>query len=736
MSPEMVLDPKAEKALRLGLLFREAGFLSEDSWQNLTTRVGIKAGKSVGSILQQDVSLSAIRDLLLVDVNPFKGSKTRDLDRLADGYLSIESEEILQILLLNQPDIPKLCHLLLSEKLITVTQLEQCLDEAEKRSVSPYETLISHQLVSPQILRAFLQKPSTTLGLDNRINQAGDILIFNNMLTKEDFARCMESSSVTKMPLHRTFENLRVLAQEEILQALLLGLEIPMVDLGSYPISNDLIARFPEALMRRQHFLPLSILDHSIELATANPFNLALADAISALTGKRASLIFTSFTDLTTKLDALFPSRTRLLDGPLGPAVPSSNPQGNAVSDAAERIIGLESRAPATSISPGTDAVQIVTQIVESAISSHATDVHIEPMEAEVRVRFRVDGVMHTVLRIPADLQLAIVSRIKVLAQMNVTERRRPQDGHFTLNTRIGNYDFRISTLPAFHGEKIVMRVLDSRRVMTGLADLGMTPEQVTLTEKLIQRPHGLILVTGPTGSGKTSTLYAALSAVNKEDINIITIEDPVEYQIAGINQVQVESNIDMTFAASLRAALRQDPDVIMVGEIRDPETAAIAIRASLTGHLVFSTLHTNSAVLAISALTHMGIQRFLVGSATAGIIAQRLVRQICLHCKKNFQPPKSVLRDLGLPESSRKKFSVGAGCRNCFGTGYLGRTALFEVVEIQEEIRRAIAEEWTDPALADLAARDHPPLIQAGVRRILEGVTTADEVLRAVSLS
>jgi type IV pilus assembly protein PilB len=728
-----LLEPHQEKAVRLGLLFREAGVISPDFWQTLTSRLGIKADKSAAAIFQQDVSLATFRDFLFMDVNPFKGSRTPDLQKLASGHLKMLPDELRQILERNQPDIPRLCHLLLSLGLISVSQLELALEEADKRGISPYEALLNHELVTTATVEKIIDLPDNDVGQENRIHNSADILVFNNLITREDFMRAVESSAVTKAPLHATFENLRVLSQEEILSALVRGMEIPVVELTAYSVARDLVDRFPEEFLRRQHFLPLSVQDNCIELATADPFNLALADAVSVLTGKRTSLIFTSHTDLVSRLDTLFPGRG-IPVSEMAPLLPGAGrPSGGG--EAAVRV-GEAGPAGPTRLISSMDAVQVVTQIVEGAITSKATDIHIEPMETEIRVRFRVDGIMHTVMRVPADLQLAVVSRIKVLAQMNVTERRRPQDGHFSLNTRSGNYDFRISTLPAFFGEKIVMRVLDSRRVMTGLADLGMSQAQVELTDKLIRRPHGLILVTGPTGSGKTSTLYAALSAVNKDDINIITIEDPVEYQIPGINQVQVEANIDMTFAASLRAALRQDPDVIMVGEIRDPETAGIAIRASLTGHLVFSTLHTNTAVLAISALAHMGIQRYLIGSATAGIIAQRLVRQICLMCKKAVAPPKSVLRDLGLPENSRKKFYAGTGCKNCFGSGYLGRTALFEVVEIHEDIRRGIAEEMTDVDLAELVARDHPTLMASGVARILEGVTTPDEVLRAVALA
>jgi type II secretory ATPase GspE/PulE/Tfp pilus assembly ATPase PilB-like protein len=350
-------------------------------------------------------------------------------------------------------------------------------------------------------------------------------------------------------------------------------------------------------------------------------------------------------------------------------------------------------------------------------------------------VRFRVDGQLHTVMSVPAAMITFIAARVKVLAQMNVTERRRPQDGHFDLETSDGFYDFRVSTLPTIHGEKIVMRVLDSSRVMTGLAQLGFDEGQLHAVQRLISRPHGLVLVTGPTGSGKTSTLYACLSGVNREGINIITIEDPVEYQLDGITQVQVDANIDLSFAAGLRSALRQDPDVIMVGEIRDPDTARTAIRAALTGHLVFSTLHTNTAIGAISALNNMDIQQYLIASALSGIIAQRLVRVICPDCKKAFNPGKGVLTELGLGETSRKRFYRGAGCEKCFGTGYVGRTGIFQVVEVNEALRRAIGDRGTEAELGDIVDESSQSLMASGVSKIMQGTTTPAEVLKAVSL-
>jgi type II secretory ATPase GspE/PulE/Tfp pilus assembly ATPase PilB-like protein len=284
-------------------------------------------------------------------------------------------------------------------------------------------------------------------------------------------------------------------------------------------------------------------------------------------------------------------------------------------------------------------------------------------------------------------------------------------------------------------GEKIVMRILDSSRVMTGLAELGLEGKQLESLQRLIARPHGMTLVTGPTGSGKTSTLYACLCSINTENVNIVTIEDPVEYQLEGITQVQVDTNIDLGFADGLRSTLRQDPDVIMVGEVRDADTAHVAVRAALTGHLVFSTLHANTAVGAISALVNMGIPPYLVAAALAGVVSQRLVRRICDECKKPFAPPKGILAELGLGERTRKKFYMGDGCGHCLNTGYRGRTGLFEVVEVTEELRRAVVERQGEHTLREIAHKRSVALIDAGKEKIFEGVTTPSEVLKAVTI-
>lgn len=339
----------------------------------------------------------------------------------------------------------------------------------------------------------------------------------------------------------------------------------------------------------------------------------------------------------------------------------------------------------------GMPVIKLVQTIIEGAVNSGATDVHLDPQEPEMRVRFRIDGVLHDVMSIPAEIESAVVSRVKIMADLDISKTRHPQDGHISMEINEGEFDIRVATLPTFAGERIVLRLLDQTSVLAGIRDLGLEGPDEKKLRALIEQPYGMILVTGPTGSGKTTTLYAALNQKNVLEDSIVTLEDPVEYQLSGINQVQIDADIGVTFANTLRAALRQDIDVLLVGEIRDPETARIAIRAAMTGHLVFSTMHTNDAPEAIHTLLNMGVPAYLISSALTAVLAQRLVRTICPDCKKAFTPTKTLLQSVGLPQTTKKLYR-GAGCDNCYHTGNKGRSGVFELLEITPQIRQLIA--------------------------------------------
>ncbi len=341
----------------------------------------------------------------------------------------------------------------------------------------------------------------------------------------------------------------------------------------------------------------------------------------------------------------------------------------------------------------GAPVVKLVSTIIEGAVNSGATDIHLDPQEPEMRVRYRIDGVLHDVMSIPREIEAAIVSRLKIMADVDITETRHPQDGHIRMVINDGDFDIRVATMPTYLGERVVLRLLDQSSVLQGIRDLGLEPEDEKTLIRVIEQPYGMVLVTGPTGSGKTTTLYSCLNEKDVMTDSIVTLEDPIEYQLSGINQVQIDSDIKLTFANALRAALRQDIDVLLVGEIRDPETARIAIRAAMTGHLVFSTLHTNDAPEAISTLRNMDIPSYLIASALTAIVGQRLVRKICENCKESFTPPKTLLKSTHLPETTKKLYR-GTGCEVCYHTGTRGRTGIFEILEITPQVRGLIGED------------------------------------------
>jgi type II secretory ATPase GspE/PulE/Tfp pilus assembly ATPase PilB-like protein len=384
-----------------------------------------------------------------------------------------------------------------------------------------------------------------------------------------------------------------------------------------------------------------------------------------------------------------------------------------------------------------TTAVELVNTIFAGAINARATDIHIEPQVPRMRVRYRIDGMLFDVMTVPTLLEMPVISRIKILADMDITERRLPQDGHITASIEGQEYNMRVATIPTTQGEKLVLRLLSKSNVLTGLKQLGLEPEDERRLRHLIAKPQGMILVTGPIGSGKTTTLYAALNEVNILTNNIVTIEDPAEYQLTGINQVEVDTKAGLTFASGLRSILRQDADILMVGEIRDIETATVAVRAALTGQQLFSTLHTVDAPSAITTLGNFGIQPYLIASALSGVVAQRLVRRVCTACQRWYTPSAAMLTQMGVqPDGQEYRFAYGVGCEECYHTGYLGRTGIFEILLLSDTIRHLIIERAGEKAIQEAAIREGmSTLAQSGTKKILQGVTTPQEVMREVFL-
>jgi len=509
-----------------------------------------------------------------------------------------------------------------------------------------------------------------------------------------------------------------VLDEETLVDLLRRECGLPVLDPQHAPIAREILALIPSALAQRHLVIPMDLSGTTLTIAMADPTDLAVIHELK----------FAARYDVRPALARLSSIQAALARyyGRHSPAPPPSTVAERPPTAATSRELGNGEEAP---------VIRLVHAILAEAIQAGASDVHIEPAAHAVRVRYRCDGVLREVLRPPVQLKNAIGSRIKILGDLDIAERRLPQDGRLKLPvTRDSEVDVRISVLPTLHGEKTVLRILDQSRVRLDLAELGLDPHPLALVRQALQRPHGLILVTGPTGSGKSTSLYAALEELNRESRNILTAEDPVELEITGVNQVQINEDIGLTFAATLRAFLRQDPDVIMVGEIRDAETAAIAVKAALTGHLVLSTLHTNDTAASITRLVNMGVEPYLVAASLTLVVAQRLVRRTCKTCLAPDTVSPEILARLGLPAAEEPSFTAmhGSGCGACHDTGYKGRLAVYEVLTANEPVRRLILRGAAESEVRAAAQADGmSSLRDCALRRVGDGLTSIEEVLR-----
>jgi len=537
----------------------------------------------------------------------------------------------------------------------------------------------------------------------------GEILLERKLITPEDLERALELQKERGDKLGKTLVDLGFIAMRDVLAALSdqLGLALVTID-GPPPVASETEALSPRFL-RQFRCIPVGRENHTVTLAMADPLDFETLAAVRACTGLKVAPVLAGEQEILDAIDKYYGE--------------SSRAGMDADGDAAQASEDLEHLRDMASEAP---VIRLVNAMIAQAVEKRASDIHLEPFEKEFRVRFRVDGVLYNQDSPPRELKAAMISRVKLMAKLNIAERRLPQDGRIKVKTLGREVDLRVSTLPTLYGESVVMRLLDrSAGDFYDLGRLGFDTHMLDRMEHYTALPHGIFLVTGPTGSGKSTTLYSALKRINQADKKIITIEDPVEYQMDGINQIHVNPQIGLTFASGLRHIVRQDPDVIMVGEIRDRETADIAIRSSLTGHFVFSTLHTNDAPSAITRLTDMGVENYLITSSMVAVLAQRLVRVICPHCK---QPAGARLSPLGDMVNCFR----GAGCDRCFGSGYSGRVGIFELMELNDEIRKLIMRNDDAVAITDAARRNGMRnLREDGWMKVERGVTTAEEVLR-----
>ncbi len=561
----------------------------------------------------------------------------------------------------------------------------------------------------------------------------GDLLVKEKVITTEQLDQALKVQKESGTRLGSILVKLGYLSDEDVTNFLSRQYGVPAINLTYFEIDPTVVKLIPYETAKRYQILPLSRVGASLTIAMVDPTNVFAMDDIKFMTGFNIEPVVASESSILDGIEKAYGSTH---EEDLEKVMQSIEGVDTDVElQAEEEEVGLSELEKAADEAP---IVKLVNLILTDAVKRGASDIHVEPYEKEYRVRFRIDGMLQTIMSPPMKLKDAITSRIKIMSKLDISEKRLPQDGRIMLRVNIGGkkkqLDYRVSTLPTLWGEKIVMRLLDKENLRLDMTKLGFEAESLVKFEKAILKPYGMVLVTGPTGSGKTNTLYSAISRLNQPDTNIMTAEDPVEFQLAGVNQVQMKESIGLNFAAALRAFLRQDPNIILVGEIRDFETAEIAIKAALTGHLVLSTLHTNGAPETISRLMNMGIEPFLVATSVHMIVAQRLVRRICSDCKAEVDLPPQALVEAGFTPEEAKTVKVykGKGCGTCNSSGYKGRAGLYEVMEIDDDIRELILVGASAVELKKKAMeRGMITLRRSGLVKAMAGITTLEEVAR-----
>jgi type IV pilus assembly protein PilB len=551
--------------------------------------------------------------------------------------------------------------------------------------------------------------------------QLADILLSEGLVDEGRLTAAYDEHRRLGRSLGRVLVDQGVLTESQLVAALAQQIGLPFVDLQEHVVDGSATARVSGNVVRRHCALPIGYDDGKLLVAMADPGNVFALDDFRSMTGLDVRPVVATRADVLAAIDRYYRADADLDD----------------LTSALDVRQDEEDLSKVREVVEDAPIVKYVNLLITQAIQDRASDIHLEPTEGDLRVRYRIDGVLHEVMRSPRAIQSGVVSRLKIMADIDIAERRVPQDGRLSVNANGRKVDLRVATLPTVWGEKVVLRILDNSTASLDLGDLGFSAANYERFSHSFSKPYGMILVTGPTGSGKSTTLYATLNIVSRPEVNAITVEDPVEYRLPGINQVQVNAKAGLTFAAALRSILRSDPDIVLLGEIRDHETAQIAIEASLTGHLVLSTLHTNDAPSAVTRLTEMGIEPFLVGSALDAVLAQRLTRRLCSRCKAAYTPAPDDLSRVGFPwvpgEPLPELFRP-VGCSSCARTGYKGRVALHEVMTVSESIERLAVQRASSAAIGDVArAEGMSTLREDGWLKVLDGVTSIEEVLRVV---
>jgi type IV pilus assembly protein PilB len=553
----------------------------------------------------------------------------------------------------------------------------------------------------------------------------GSLLIDEGLLTEAQLDAAVVEQARSGKPLGRLLIEQGTISEAELVRTLARQVGLEFVDLNERTIDGSVAALVSEALARRYQAIPIGWEDGKLVVAMADPSNVFAVDDIRALAGADVRTVVATASQIIETIERFF-----RVDGEVDEVMQAATDEADDETD----LAGL------SEIVEDAPIVKFVNLLVNQAVADRASDIHVEPNESDLRIRFRIDGVLHEVMRSPRSIQAGVISRLKVMADINIAERRVPQDGRITMKVSGRSIDLRVATLPTVYGEKVVMRILDKSQAVLKLADLGFLPEALARFETSYTKPYGTILVTGPTGSGKSTTLYSTLNQLNTPDRNIITVEDPVEYRLPGINQVQIHPKAGLTFPSALRSILRADPDIVLVGEIRDKETAVIGIEAALTGHLVLSTLHTNDAASTPMRLVEMGIEPFLVTSALDCVVAQRLARRLCDKCKEPFQPTEAELTEAGWPAEELDAgewptLHRSIGCGSCGRTGYRGRFGIHEVMVMSEELERLVIERRSSEDIQKVALMQGMLSMRSdGLRKAGMGMTSLEEIFRVVA--
>ena len=560
----------------------------------------------------------------------------------------------------------------------------------------------------------------------------GELLLAAGTLSEEELQRGLDLQKGTRDRLGTVLISNGIITETQLIEAMQMQLGIEFIDLTRYPIPTELAQAMPKNLARQHQVVPVRMVKDELYLAMSDPMNFIAIEEVRKAVRKKIVPMVATAAGIDHAIQILY----------------SNENAAKAIEDMKREAAANGETTPTTDLNfvttqLGDDSVnsaptiRLVNSMIERAIQERASDIHIEPRESGLYVRMRIDGVMQEILTVPKDIQSSVISRIKIMSAMDIAERRIPQDGRFNVQMKEKAVDLRVSTLPTVFGEKIVLRLLDKSGGYVTREAIGLSGPDLVHYEELLKIPNGVILIVGPTGSGKSTTMYAIINELNTKEVNLVTLEDPVEYNIEGINQVQINEKTNMTFANGLRAILRQDPDIIAVGEIRDGETADIALRSAITGHVVLSTIHTNDAVGAIDRLRDIGSEPYVISAALRGVISQRLVRRVCPHCRQAYTPDDNELRQLGIPGRKDLKFYRGTGCPECFNTGYRGRIAIFEILIITPRVRTLIYEERGRNAIEQELKRPESgfvSMLQNGVRLVLDGTTSSSEVLRVVN--